>query len=146
MDQVAYLDVVVAQTRALADAARVVGPDTTVPATPEWTMAKLVKHCGTTHAWARAVIERGEFANPGELDLGLPAAESDYPDWIEAGAGAFVATAAGDGLLAGMTSSRAIGANLGDRAPACRGHSDPRPFSAPPCTRTIQRPIRLNDG
>jgi uncharacterized protein (TIGR03083 family) len=56
-------------------------------------MAKLVKHCGTTHAWARAVIERGEFANPGELDLGLPAAESDYPDWIEAGAGAFAATA-----------------------------------------------------
>src|SRR4051812_22465875 len=92
MDHVAYLDVVVAQTRALADAARAVGPDVTVPATPEWTMAKLVKHCGTTHRWARAVVESGEFANPGELDLGLPAAEADYPEWIEAGAAAFVAT------------------------------------------------------
>jgi len=93
MDHAAYLDVVVAQTRALADAARAAGPDTTVPATPEWTVAKLVKHCGTTHAWARTVIERGEFANPGELDLGLPASAADYPDWIEAGAGAFVASA-----------------------------------------------------
>jgi len=93
MDHAAYLDVVVAQTHALAEAARAVDPGTTVPATPEWTMAKLVKHCGTTHAWARAVIERGEFANPGELDLGLPATEADYPDWIEVGAAAFAATA-----------------------------------------------------
>src|SRR6476469_4393097 len=92
MDQAAFLEVVVAQTGALAAAARAVGPDVTVPATPEWTMAKLVKHCGTTHRWARAVVERGEFANPGELDLGLPDAEADYPDWLEAGATELVAT------------------------------------------------------
>ena len=92
MDQVAYLDVVVAQTGALAAAARTAGPDVTVPATPEWTMAKLVKHCGTTHRWARAVVETGAFANPGELDLGLPDAEAEYPDWIESGAAALVAT------------------------------------------------------
>jgi uncharacterized protein (TIGR03083 family) len=92
MDHAAFLDVVVAQTGALAAAARAVGPDDTVPATPEWTMAKLVKHCGTTHRWARAVVERGEFANPGELELGLPADATEYPDWIEAGAAAFVAT------------------------------------------------------
>ena len=61
MDHAAYLDVVVAQTGALAGAARAVGPDATVPATPEWTMAKLVKHCGTTHRWARAVVESGEL-------------------------------------------------------------------------------------
>jgi uncharacterized protein (TIGR03083 family) len=91
MDHHEYLDVVVAQTAALAAAARAVGPDVMVPATPEWTMAKLVKHAGTTHRWARAVVERGEFANPGELDLGLPDAEADYPDWIEAGATEFAA-------------------------------------------------------
>jgi uncharacterized protein (TIGR03083 family) len=91
MDHHEYLDVVVAQTAALAAAARSVGPDVTVPATPEWTMAKLVKHAGTTHRWACAVVERGEFANPGELDLGLPADESAYPDWIESGAATFTA-------------------------------------------------------
>ena len=92
MDHAAYLEVVAAQTAALASAARAAGPDVTVPATPEWTMAKLVKHCGTTHRWARAIVETGAFANPGELELGLPATEADYPDWIEAGAAAFVAT------------------------------------------------------
>ena len=92
MDHAEYLDIVVAQTGALATAARAAGPDVTVPATPDWTMAKLVKHCGTTHRWARGVVETGEFANPGELDLGLPADESDYPDWIEAGATTLAAT------------------------------------------------------
>jgi uncharacterized protein (TIGR03083 family) len=95
MEHAAYLEVVTAQAAALAAAARTVGPDVTVPATPEWTMAKLVKHTGTTHAWARANVERGgEFANPGELDLGLPASPADYPDWFEVGAAAFVATLA----------------------------------------------------
>src|SRR5689334_24147291 len=91
MDHASFLETVVAETGALADTARAAGPDVSVPATPEWTMAKLVKHCGTTHRWARAVVETGEFANPGELDLGLPAAEADYPDWIERGAADFVA-------------------------------------------------------
>jgi uncharacterized protein (TIGR03083 family) len=92
MDHATYIDVVTAKAGALASAARAVGPDVTVPATPEWTMAKLVKHTGTTHAWACAVVERGEFANPGELELALPAAEADYPDWLEAGASTFAAT------------------------------------------------------
>jgi uncharacterized protein (TIGR03083 family) len=92
MDHAAYLDVVTAETAALAAAARAVGPEVTVPATPEWTMAKLVKHTGTTHAWARAVVDTGEFANPGDLDLRLPTSEADYPDWLEAGAAAFAAT------------------------------------------------------
>jgi uncharacterized protein (TIGR03083 family) len=92
MDHAAYLDVVVGQAGALASAARAVGPEVVVPATPEWTMAKLVKHAGTTHRWARAVVETGEFANPGELDLGLPDTEADYPDWFEAGAAVFATT------------------------------------------------------
>jgi uncharacterized protein (TIGR03083 family) len=95
MEHLEYLDVVTAQAGALASAARAVGPDVTVPATPDWTMAKLVKHTGTTLAWARANVERGgEFVNPGELDLGLPASPGDYPDWLGSGAAAFVATSA----------------------------------------------------
>jgi uncharacterized protein (TIGR03083 family) len=94
MEHAGFLDVVTAQAAALASAARAVGPDVMVPATPEWTMSKLVKHAGTTHAWARANVERGgEFVSPADLDLGLPASPADYPDWFEAGAAAFVATA-----------------------------------------------------
>jgi uncharacterized protein (TIGR03083 family) len=90
MEHLEHLEVVTAQAGALASAARAVGPDPTVPAVPEWTMAKLVKHTGTTHAWARANVERGgEFVSPADLDLGLPASPGDYPDWLEAGAAAF---------------------------------------------------------
>ncbi|MGZ4676548.1 MAG: maleylpyruvate isomerase family mycothiol-dependent enzyme [Acidimicrobiia bacterium] len=81
-----FLAVALEQTAALAAAARAAGPDATVPATPEWTMAKLVKHTGTTLRWAAANVRTGEFTNPGSLDLGLPADAADYPDWIEAGA------------------------------------------------------------
>jgi uncharacterized protein (TIGR03083 family) len=95
MDHAALLDVITAQSGALAAAARAVGPDVTVPATPEWTMSKLVKHTGTTYAWARANVERGGArVRPADLDLGLPAATADYPDWFEAGTAAFVATLA----------------------------------------------------
>jgi uncharacterized protein (TIGR03083 family) len=85
-----FLATVLDETAALAAAARAVGPEAAVPATPEWTMAKLVKHTGTTHRWAAANVRSGEFTSPGDLDLGLPASEADYPDWIEAGARSFV--------------------------------------------------------
>jgi uncharacterized protein (TIGR03083 family) len=75
-----------AAATALAAAARAVGPDTVVPATPEWTMAKLVKHCGTTHRWAAANAERGVRVSPRDLDLGLPEDAAALPDWFEAGA------------------------------------------------------------
>jgi uncharacterized protein (TIGR03083 family) len=87
-----FIEVITAQTAAFATAARAVGPDASVPATPEWTMSKLVKHAGTTHRWAMATVTSGAFANPGELDLGLPADAADYPEWLEAGAAAFAVT------------------------------------------------------
>ena len=89
MNHAEFLDVVVAEAEALAAAARAVGPDAMVPATPEWTMSKLVKHAGTTHRWAMAVVASGQFASPADLDLGLPASDAEYPDWIERGAAQF---------------------------------------------------------
>jgi uncharacterized protein (TIGR03083 family) len=88
-----YDDLVAAITteaRALAAAAGAAGPDAVVPATPEWTMAKLVKHCGTTHRWAAANAERGVQVTPRELDLGLPDDPAALPAWFETGAAELV--------------------------------------------------------
>ena len=92
MEHVDLLDVITREANVLATAARSVGPEAAVPATPEWTMAKLVKHTGTTHRWVMAIAATREFANPGDLDLGLPDDEAGYPDWIEAGAATLTAT------------------------------------------------------
>ena len=86
------MDVIVGEAASLADAARAAGPDAATPATPEWGMAKLVKHAGTTHRWVMAVAGTREFANPGDLDLGLPDDLAAYPDWFEAGAAQLVGT------------------------------------------------------
>ena len=92
MEHLDFLDVIAQETTALAAAARSVGPDAAVPATPEWTMAKLVKHTGTTHRWVLGITATRQFANPGDLELGLPDDEGAYPEWIEAGAVQLVAT------------------------------------------------------
>jgi uncharacterized Actinobacterial protein TIGR03083 len=92
MDHLSFLDVIVAEAASLADAARAAGPDAATPATPEWGMAKLVKHAGTTHRWVLGIAATREFANPGDLDLGLPNDPAAYPDWFEAGAAQLAAT------------------------------------------------------
>jgi uncharacterized protein (TIGR03083 family) len=86
MDHLDYLDRNVADATALANAASAVGPDTAVPATPGWTIAKLVKHTGTLHRWAQAATTSTEFPNPADLDLGLPDSREEYPVWLRAGA------------------------------------------------------------
>lgn len=92
MNHLSFLDVIVGEAASLADAARAAGPDAATPATPEWGMAKLVKHAGTTHRWVLAIAATREFANPGDLDLGLPDDLAEYPDWFEAGAAQLAAT------------------------------------------------------
>ncbi len=104
MDEPTLLDVITEEAHALAAAARLTGPDAPVPATPEWTMAKLVKHTGTTHRWVLAIAATREFANPGDLDLGLPDDPAWYPEWFEAGAATLAATLRAMDPLADMWS------------------------------------------
>jgi len=92
MDHTTLIDVITDEARSLAAAARATGPDAPVPATPEWSMAKLVKHTGTTHRWVLAIAATREFANPGDLDLGLPEDPALYPEWLEAGAATLTST------------------------------------------------------
>ena len=104
MDHATLIDVITEEASALATAARATGPDAPVPATPEWSMAKLVKHTGTTHRWVLAIAATREFANPGDLDLGLPDEPALYPEWFEAGAATLTATLSDVDPLADMWS------------------------------------------
>ncbi len=104
MDERTLLDVITEAANALAAAARAAGPDAPVPATPEWSMAKLVKHTGTTHRWVLAIAATREFANPGDLDLGLPDDPASYPEWFEAGAATLTETLRAIDPLADMWS------------------------------------------
>ncbi len=74
----------------MAAIARSAGPAGKTPATPEWNMAKLLKHTGTTHRWVIGITKTREFVNPGDLDLELPVDDASYPDWLEHGAGDLV--------------------------------------------------------
>ncbi|UGQ14020.1 maleylpyruvate isomerase family mycothiol-dependent enzyme [Yinghuangia sp. ASG 101] len=85
----AYCAMFVAETDRLAAVAR--GGDLTapVPTCPGWTVAKLLKHVGTAHAWAAAMVRAGASDTPvaaRSLDLGLPDEPSGLPDWLTAGA------------------------------------------------------------
>lgn len=90
-----WLAAVADEAGALAAAARTAGPDATPPAVPDWTMAKLVKHVGTTHRWAAGnVAAGGARVTPRDLDLALPDDPTGLPDWFESGASALVAVLA----------------------------------------------------
>ncbi|MEO6468688.1 MAG: maleylpyruvate isomerase family mycothiol-dependent enzyme [Acidimicrobiia bacterium] len=104
MDHTMLIDVITDEASALAAAARATGPDAPVPATPEWSMAKLVKHTGTTHRWVLAIATTREFANPGDLDLGLPEDPALYPEWLEAGTATLTSTLSEIDPLADMWS------------------------------------------
>ena len=104
MDPRTWLEVITEAATALAAAARDVGPDAPVPVTPEWSMAKLVKHTGTTHRWALAIATTREFANPGDLELGVPDDSADFPDWFETGAALLTSTLGAIDPLADMWS------------------------------------------
>ena len=86
MIDTALLETITTETASLAAAARRAGPSVQVPSCPEWNMAKLVKHTGTTHAWAAAVVTAGTPVSPGSIDLGLPDDPIGFPDWLENGA------------------------------------------------------------
>ncbi|MBM3674099.1 MAG: maleylpyruvate isomerase family mycothiol-dependent enzyme [Actinobacteria bacterium] len=93
MQQLDLLAIVVSEADALATAARAAGPDAPVDTCPEWNVAKLVKHTGTTHRWARAVVASGGPVAPGSIDLDFPVDPSELPGWLVAGAAVFAAEA-----------------------------------------------------
>lgn len=59
MDTAEYIDALRAEGRALADAARLAGPQAPVPACPGWRVRDLVTHVGGVHRWATAYVAAG---------------------------------------------------------------------------------------
>jgi len=100
--QVDYPAAVAAQTAGFVGA--VAGADlaTAVPSCPGWTLADLVKHAGSVQRWFSVLLRQRIQERPTsrEVDLELPEHETDYPEWLAAGAAAAAAaaafTAAGD--------------------------------------------------
>lgn len=94
-----YIDRTAAEIDRLSWIADGEDPALAVPSCPGWTMAKLVKHTGTVHRWAAEIVTRrsGEPVGMRELDLGLPAKESDYAGWLASGAGQLASALSGAG-------------------------------------------------
>jgi len=81
-----YRDILVEHARALADVARAVALDATVPSCPEWDVAKLVRHTGTAHRWSAEVVRTRQPLSPKSIDLEVPDDASHLPDWLEVSA------------------------------------------------------------
>jgi uncharacterized protein (TIGR03083 family) len=67
---------------------------TPVPSCPGWDLRKLTRHLGTTQRWAAEMVRTRatERLDPRTLDLGLPADDRGYADWILGGGEQLVAT------------------------------------------------------
>jgi uncharacterized protein (TIGR03083 family) len=92
VDYRAYFPVITAQAGVLADAARALDPDATVPSCPEWKVEKLVRHLGTAHRWSAGVVRTREALSPRSIDLEIPEDVNGLPDWLEQGATELVAS------------------------------------------------------
>jgi uncharacterized protein (TIGR03083 family) len=96
MEHAQYLPVITEHASALAAGARGVALDATVPACPEWDVAKLVRHTGTAHRWSAEVVRTRELLSPTQVDLELPGDVAALPDWLEASAAHLVETLAAE--------------------------------------------------
>src|SRR5215203_3667378 len=76
-----------------AAAVRDADVSTPVPSCPGWDLRKLTRHVGTTQRWAAEMVRRRatERLDQRTLDLGLPADDRGYADWILAGGEQLVA-------------------------------------------------------
>ncbi|WP_030340298.1 maleylpyruvate isomerase family mycothiol-dependent enzyme [Streptomyces sp. NRRL S-1022] len=73
METAEFLEILDREGRSLAAAAAVAGPDAKVPACPQWQVRDLVRHTGSVHRWAAALVAGGHTAprpvdEPPELD------------------------------------------------------------------------------
>jgi uncharacterized protein (TIGR03083 family) len=91
MEHADYLPVITEHAARLASAARATDLDATVPACPEWDVAKLVRHTGTAHRWSAEVVRTRELLSHKQVDLDLPGDSAALPDWLEASATQLVA-------------------------------------------------------
>lgn len=83
-----YCEAVRAEIERFATATRASPPDAKVPTCPGWDMAKLIRHAGSVHRWAAAMVQdlAPRRYETRRLDLALPADPRSYPDWLAAGA------------------------------------------------------------
>lgn len=73
MDIADYLQTLDREGRSLAAAAAAAGTDAKVPTCPEWQVRDLLRHTGTVHRWAAAVVADGHtgprpIGDPPDLD------------------------------------------------------------------------------
>jgi uncharacterized protein (TIGR03083 family) len=94
MEHAEYLPLITEHAAKLAVTARAVALDATVPACPEWDVAKLVRHTGTAHRWSSEVVRTRELLSHKQVDLDLPVDSAALPDWLEASAAQLVAVLA----------------------------------------------------
>lgn len=82
-----YCELVGVAIDEFVEVARGVDPTTPIPTCPGWTMGKLIRHTGTIHRWAAAMVSETapERVDPKTLDLALPDDESWLPGWLAAG-------------------------------------------------------------
>jgi uncharacterized protein (TIGR03083 family) len=92
MEHADYFPVITEHAALLASTARAGALDATVPACPEWDVAKLVRHTGTAHRWSAAVVRTREPLSHKQIDLELPNVAAALPDWLEASAAHLVET------------------------------------------------------
>jgi uncharacterized protein (TIGR03083 family) len=80
-------DLVGEEISRFADLVQGADMDQTVVTCPDWSMGKLIRHVGTVHRWAGAMVEVGaaERMDPRTLDLGLPEHPSWLPGWLASG-------------------------------------------------------------
>jgi uncharacterized protein (TIGR03083 family) len=83
-----HIDVIRREGDLLAAAAAAAGPDTPVPACPEWRVRDLVRHCGAVHRWATEIVRTARATPPeGSLDSVVEVWPADdvLADWFREG-------------------------------------------------------------
>jgi uncharacterized protein (TIGR03083 family) len=80
-------ELVGAEVAAFAELVQGVDMKLEIPTCPGWTMAKLIRHVGTIHRWAGAMVAAAsaDRMDPRTLDLALPEHPSWLPGWLAAG-------------------------------------------------------------
>jgi uncharacterized protein (TIGR03083 family) len=88
MDHLEYCDAMAGEIERFAGLVRGADPSIPVLSCPGWTIAALIKHTGTIHRWAAAMVRdrAATRLDRRTLDLGLPSRETGYADWLAAGA------------------------------------------------------------